>query len=125
MITIISFFHSDMTASIRVGRDLLTSIRVENGLRQSCTMAPVLFNLYMCAVFERWHGVIADDGELGIPLVQFRRERLFNTRLAKHRRIRLTECQFADDSALLAVTHAGAERALSSFRDVAGAFGLS
>ena len=69
--------------------------------------------------------MIADDGELEIPLIQFRRERLFNTRLAEHRRIRLTECQFADDSALLAVRHAGAERALSSFRDVAGAFGLS
>ena len=67
----------------------------------------------MCAVFERWRGITADDGELGIPLVQFRRGRLFNTRLAELCRIRLTECQFADDSALLAVTHASAERALS------------
>ena len=32
LITIISFFHSDMTASTRVGGDLLAPIRVENGL---------------------------------------------------------------------------------------------
>ena len=125
LIIIISSFHSDMTASIRVRGDLLVLIRVENGLRLGFTMAPVLFNLNTCVVFERWRGMIADDGELGIPLIQFRRERLFNTKLAEHRRIRLTECEFADDSTLLAVMHAGAGKALSSFRDVVCAFGLS
>ena len=37
----------------------------------------------------------------------------------------MTECQFADDAALLATTRAGAEQAMLSYIDVAGALGLS
>ena len=37
----------------------------------------------------------------------------------------MTEYQFADDTALLATTHAGAEQAMLSCIDVAGALGLS
>ena len=37
----------------------------------------------------------------------------------------LTECQFADDAALLSTTHIGAEQAIKSFIEVAGTFGLT
>ena len=35
------------------------------------------------------------------------------------------DCQFADDSALIATSHAGAQRALTSFMQVAASFGLT
>ena len=33
---------------------MLDEIEVTNGLRQGCTMAPTLFNMYACVVLERW-----------------------------------------------------------------------
>ena len=46
-----------------------------------------------------------------------------STRTAEERR--LTECQFADDAALLSTTRVGPEQAIKSFIEVAGAFGLT
>ena len=43
-----------MKAVIRLEGTSLEEISVENGLRQGCCMAPVLFNLYTCLVVERW-----------------------------------------------------------------------
>ena len=39
--------------------------------------------------------------------------------------LHLTECQFADDAALIATTRAGMERAIAEFISVAFAFGLT
>ena len=36
---------------MRIGEEML---EVTNGLRQGCTMAPTLFNMYACVVLERW-----------------------------------------------------------------------
>ena len=41
-----------MEAGIRVDGELLEKIEVNNGLRQGCTMAPTLFNLYAGMVTE-------------------------------------------------------------------------
>ncbi|XP_065197534.1 uncharacterized protein LOC135829055 [Sycon ciliatum] len=125
LISIIRSFHEGMSASIRLGADLLDPFPVGNGLRQGCTMAPILFNLFMVAVVEKGHATIANDEDIGIQVSQFRRDCLFNTRLRECRRVTITECQFADDSSLFAKTYGGAERALATFRQVAASFGLS
>ena len=49
---IIRSFHGGMQAQIRMDGELLEEIAVENDLRQGCTMAPVIFNLYACLVVE-------------------------------------------------------------------------
>ena len=54
LIDIISSFHENMKARIRVAGELLEEIEVENGLQQGCTMTPTLFNLYACVVAESW-----------------------------------------------------------------------
>ena len=54
LVEIIKSFHSDMKARVRLDGELLEEIEVTNGLRQGCTMAPSLFNLYACAVADRW-----------------------------------------------------------------------
>ena len=52
LIDIISSFHENKKARIHVEGELLEEIEVENGLRQGCTMATTLFNLYACVVAE-------------------------------------------------------------------------
>ena len=45
---------------------LLEEISVQNGLRQDCCKAPVLFNLYTCLAVERWQERL--DGEAGVGI---------------------------------------------------------
>ena len=72
-------------------------IDVNSGLRQSCTLTPVLvlFNIYACLVVERWAARVANVEGVG-----------------------MTECQFADDAALLATTREGAEQAMREYTEV-------
>ena len=58
-VNLIEAFHSNMKAKIRVDGELLEDIGVENGLRQCCCMAPVLFSLYTTLVIERWQDRVA------------------------------------------------------------------
>ena len=67
-------------------------------------MAPVLFNLYICAVGECWHAQLSEVDSVGIE-VCFR----YDGQLLRNARQRtssshLTEGQFADDAVLFAVT---------------------
>ena len=41
-------------AVVRVGNTTTDSISVQNGLRQGCTLAPTLFNIYYSAVVDHW-----------------------------------------------------------------------
>ena len=43
-----------MKAKIHLDGTMLEEIEVQNSLRQGCSMAPVLFNLYKCLAVERW-----------------------------------------------------------------------
>ena len=54
LITLIRSFHQDMKARLRVDGNLLEEIEVANDLRQGCTMAPTLLNLYACVIAQRW-----------------------------------------------------------------------
>jgi len=53
-VKLVRSFHKGMTARVRIEGSLSDKIEVNNGLRQSCYMSPVLFNLFSCVVLERW-----------------------------------------------------------------------
>ena len=54
MLQIIKSFHDGMLVEVRVGASSTDSIEVKNGLRQGCTLAPTLFNIYYSAVVANW-----------------------------------------------------------------------
>ena len=64
-------------------------------------MAPVLFNLYICLVFERWNEKIRDVDGVGIK-VNYKYDQKIFRRYTRNTEIKIrSECQFADDAALL------------------------
>ena len=54
MLRIVKSFHDGMRAEVRVGALISSSFEVRNGLRQGCTLAPTLFNIYFSAVVASW-----------------------------------------------------------------------
>ena len=88
-------------------------------------MAPTLFNLYACLVAERWKEKVKDVKGVGILLNYKLDEKLFRRYTRNAKQTSLTEGQFADDAALLATTHRGAEIAMAQFASTASDFGLN
>ena len=55
LIDLVSSSHTGMISWLQIGGQYTDDIAVNNGLRQGCSIAPVLFNLYFGLVFEKWH----------------------------------------------------------------------
>ena len=62
MLSLIRSFHDDMTAVVRVSGGTTDEINIRNGLRQGCTIVPVLFNLYFAAMVACWRGQCPEAG---------------------------------------------------------------
>ena len=125
LVELVSSFHSGMTARVRVGDTHTKEIAVNNGLRQGCTMSPVLFNLFFALVFERWQCEMAEQCP-GSEL-QFRYNingNLFNRLRIRHDVGAFASAEFADDAALVVPSHHVAQQAITIFNTVATQFGL-
>ena len=72
-------------------------------------MSPVLFNLYSCLVIERWNARASNLEGAGIYLKYKLDRKLFRRYTRNTEEVKVNECQFADDAALLATTKRGAE----------------
>ena len=125
LINIIRSFRTNMTTTLKIPGVDAPPIEVQNGLRQGCCMAPVLFNLLMWAVLQQWHRAVADIPGIGIPVATNPGGSLLFSRKSTDKSKVHRECRFADDSALLATTHDGAQLALDQFIHVAYFFGLT
>ena len=99
MIEVIKSMHNGMEARVKVDGKLSDKFIVNNGLRQGCTMATALFNLFFTAVIKEWRVECGD--RIGID-VHYVKDggKLTGIRKQKKRSVRrVTEMQFADDAA--------------------------
>ena len=79
VVKLVRSFHGGMSARISINGELLEEeILVENGLRQGCTLAPILFNLYSCLVMERWTELVMDLDGVGTCVLYEFDGKLFN-----------------------------------------------
>ena len=125
MVEIVQSFHSDMKARVRLEGELLEEIEVNNGLRQGCTMASSLFNLYACAVAERWTERVKDVEEVGTEILYKLDQHLFRRSTRKASKACLLKGEFADDVVLMARSRDAAAAALRAYVDVARDFGMT
>ena len=118
MPSVIRSFHDGMLAQVQVGGDRTTnSSEVKNGVRQGCTLAPSLFNIYFSPMVACWR---ARCSEAGVTVRYKHGRKLVGDRTAKpHSEVRITESQFANDVAVYASTCAAFERATTEFVQVA------
>ena len=77
LVHLLESFHSNMSARVVIDNAGLDEIEVTNGLRQGCTMAPVLFNLFARAVMERWLERLGNSPDVGVHLLSLVDKRLF------------------------------------------------
>ena len=107
-----------------MGSLLSDSFEVRNGLRQGCTLAPTLFNIYFSAVVGRWRN---DCVEGGVDVFFRHGRKLVGDRTAKSRLsvVRVSESQFADDVALYAETRDSLVSVAGKFVAGAGRWGLT
>jgi len=114
LIDIVRTFHEKMKAKLRIGEEILDEIEVTNGLR-GCTMVPTLFNMYACVVLERWLEKVSGVARVGTYILCKLDHQLFRRSTTGACQKCLTECQFVDDTALLASSHKAAEEACRIF----------
>ena len=124
LITFIRSFHEGMEAVVATAGGTTQPICVDNGLQQGCSLAPLLFNIFMWAVFSCWLKAQSIDG-VGLAY----RYKLDGKLMIQMRRsdspFHLTDCQFAEDSLLMASSRQAAQSALDAFASIASSFGLS
>ena len=82
MLNIIKSFHEGMEATVRIGSMTSGGIQVHNGLRQGCTLAPSLFNVYFCAMVTNWRDSCP---QAGVPVLYKHGRKLVSDRTAKAR----------------------------------------
>ena len=124
MLSLIRSFHEGMCAEVRIGGKYTNSFNVNRGLRQGCTLAPTLFNLYFNAMVAKWRSKCPQAG----VLVNYKIGRkLVGDRTAKARlqEITVTESQFADDVAVYATSREVLEHMTTEFVKVAADWGLT
>ena len=90
-----------MCAEVRVDAATMERLKVKNGLRQGCTLAPTLFNIYFSAMVANWYDECMGAGGM---LLYKHGKRLVDDHTSKARlsEVRVTETQSADDVAFFA-----------------------
>ena len=124
LVRILESFHANMSADIIVVESSVAGIPVCNGLRQGCTMTPVLFNLYAAAAMERWRATLQQRGICGFPFRHCIDGQVFK-RSSRGSDATISDGEFADDAVLIADSHASAGIMMETFVEVGAAFGLT
>ena len=116
MVSIIKSFHEDMSAELKINGELLEKeINVTNGLRQGCTMAPILFNLFFNLVVETWRSQVTGEG---VTILYNTNGHLVGSRSTKLSSAIWNDLEFADDTAILSTSKEKIVHAMNSLFSV-------
>ena len=118
MIELIKSLHENMEAEVLVSG----SIEVNNGLRQGCTIAPTLFNLYFNLVVESWRERCRS---MGVEVLYKCSGKLVGARTRRPLRTKVSELLFADDAVAVATTRESIELAVEALLEVTSQWGLT
>ena len=122
MVNIIRSFHEGMQTSVSVNGENTPVFEVRNGLRQGCTIAPTLFNLYFNAVVSAWRDRCKP---FGVDILYKLGGKLVGERTRKPETTILTEFLFADDAAAVCSTREEVEKAARILDETTRDWGLT
>ena len=125
-VSLLRQLHDDMVARVRVGNLESESFSVSRGVKQGCTLAPVLFNLYISYITKLLAAQVSSNCGVSI---NYRMDRsLFDLQKLKARTKTKSawflELQYADDCALLSHSPEGLQEAISKLSALYTRFGL-
>ena len=66
LLRLVKSCHEGMCAEVRVGSTTTEEFEVRNGIRQGCTLAPTLFNIYISAGVANWQ---IESPEAGVAVL--------------------------------------------------------
>lgn len=123
MIKLIRSFHDGMSAELKINGELLEGeISVTNGLRQGCTMALTLFNLFFNLVMEMWRNLCSEDG---MSILYDANGHLVGSRSKKYNTATWCEMKFADDTAIASTSKYKITHAMNALFSVTGQWDLT
>ena len=108
IINLIQSLHEGMKAEVSVSGGTTPAIEVNNGLRQGCTIAPTLFNLYFNMVTTCWRDRCHP---FGVDILYKCSGKLIGERTRSPSSFTATELLFADDAAAVGTSRENMERA--------------
>ena len=124
LLNLIRLLHKRMMATVAYENEESKALAVNNGVKQGCVLAPVLFNMYFSYVVR--HAFQGNDE--GIYLKTRYDDRLFNIfRFRSKTRLKestVHELLFADHAALVACSAESHQRLLDRFSQSCRSFGL-
>ena len=106
LLAVISSFYVDIRAAVFVKGRCSDSFTVRNRVRQECTIAPVLFNLYFCAMVADWR---KQCPQADVTFCYCHGRKLVGDHTPKSQLLIscVMESKFADDAALYATSREG------------------
>ncbi len=122
MVNIIMSLHEEMKAEVLVDGQTTPEIDVTNGLRQGCSIAPTLFNLYFNAVIMCWRDRCQS---LGVDILYKCGGKLIGEKTRRPSADKVTELLFADDAAVMSPDRESMEEAAQVLGEVTSEWGLT
>ena len=122
MVNIIRSLHEGMKTEVRVDGHTAPEFEVRNGLRQGCTIALTLFNLYFNMVVSCWKDRCHS---LGVGIWYKYGGNLVGERTRRTSKEVVTELLFADDAAILGPNRECMEVATRLFDEVTSQWGTT
>ena len=125
LVNIIRSFHDGMMVRVVDTHGVSDAFPVQNGTKQGCVLAPILFNLFYAAMMTD----ALNDNEAGVKLTYRLDGGIFNLRRlqakTKVKDVLSSDFLYADDCCLVAHTLADAQHVTDRFARSASRFGLS